>query len=386
MKSTQNKLTQLRKMIAAAAPVATMLLFVAGLAGQNANPPASKLKLETGEEIYRAGCVACHGPDGKGQSQSLSGFQRPDTFPDFTDCPGSTPEPDVQWRAVITNGGHARGFSQIMPSFGELLTPAQIDMVIGYLRQFCPEKAWPRGDLNLPRALITEKAFPEDETVVTSAFNAQGSPGISTAVVYEKRIGTHGQLEAEVPYNYTHDEGGWHSGFGDVLIGYKHVLFHSMKTGSIFSLLGEITTPTGDAAKGTGGGTTVFETSAAFGQILPKDGFVQVHTGAELPVHTDILPQAYYLRTALGKTFATGEGLGRRWSPMVEFVYDRDLLKGAPNNWTIVPEMQIPVSKRLHILGSVGYSFPVNYTDQRQRQVLFYLLWDFADGKLTQGW
>src|SRR5258707_1079477 len=65
--------------------------------------PASKLKLDTGSEIYHSGCVACHGPDGKGQAQSLAGFERPATFPDFTDCPTATPEPDIQWRAVITN-------------------------------------------------------------------------------------------------------------------------------------------------------------------------------------------------------------------------------------------------------------------------------------------
>ena len=28
--------------------------------------PASKLKLDTGKEIYEAGCIACHGPSGRG--------------------------------------------------------------------------------------------------------------------------------------------------------------------------------------------------------------------------------------------------------------------------------------------------------------------------------
>jgi hypothetical protein len=240
--------------------------------------------------------------------------------------------------------------------------------------------------LNLPRAFITEKAFPEDETVVTTTLNTQGAPGVGTAVVYEKRVGARGQIEAAVPYNFVHDSGSWQSGFSDLTVGYKQVLFHSMRTGSIFSLLGEVTAPTGDSVKGTGNGTTIFETSAAFGQLLPKDAFIQIHTGAELPAHTNVAPQAYYLRTTLGKTFATEGGFGRRWTPMAEFIYDRDLVKGAPNNWTILPGIQIPLSKRLHVLAGVGYAIPANHTEERQRQAMFYVLWDFADGKLTQGW
>ena len=115
-------------------------------------PPVTRLKLDTGKEIYDAGCVACHGPDGKGQSQNLAGFERPATFPDFSDCPTSTPEADVQWRSIITNGGSARAFSQIMPSFKDLLTQDQIGKAIDHLRSFCTEEAWPRGNLNFPRA------------------------------------------------------------------------------------------------------------------------------------------------------------------------------------------------------------------------------------------
>ncbi len=375
------RLPQVRHLRSPLFPVATLCAFVATLPGQN-----SRLKLDTGKEIYQAGCVSCHGPDGKGQSRNLAGFERPDTFPDFTDCRTSTPEPDVQWRAVVTHGGPARGFSQIMPSFQDMLTPEQVDKVVDYLRSLCREKSWPQGDLNLPLALVTEKAFPEDETVVTAAVNANGAPGVGSAVVYEKRIGARGQLEARVPYNFTHESGSWNSGFGDVLLGYKYAMFHSMKTGSIFSLLGEVTAPTGDAAKGTGGGSTVFEASAAYGQLLSANSFFQLHTGFELPAHTDILPRAYYLRTALGKTFATNGGLGRRWSPIAEFIYDRDLVKGAGNNWDIVPQIQIPLSKRLHILGSVGFRIPLNNTADRPRQLMFYVLWDYVDGRLTEGW
>jgi mono/diheme cytochrome c family protein len=346
----------------------------------------SRLKLDTGKEIYMAACASCHGQDGKGQSQDLAGFQRPSSFPDFTDCHGSTSEPDLQWRAVITNGGPARGFSQIMPAFRDALTQDQIGKVIEYLRSLCTEKAWPRGNFNLPRPLVTEKAFPEDEVVLTGGFNLHGAPGGGATVIYEKRIGPSGMIEAAVPYNVSQHSGVARSGFGDISLGYKRKLFDNLKAGSIFSVGGEVVAPTGNPRLGTGGGSPVFEPYAAYGQILPANSFLQLHTGYELSTQPDKVPRAYYLRTAIGKTFMTGGGLGRWWTPMTEFIADRDLVSGATTNWGVVPEIQIPLSKRLHILANVGFSIPVNNTPNRPKQFLIYFLWDYVDGTLKQGW
>jgi mono/diheme cytochrome c family protein len=347
---------------------------------------SSRLKLDTGKEIYRAACASCHGPDGRGQSQNLAGFQRPSSFPDFTDCHGATPEPDLQWRAVITNGGPARGFSQIMPAFKDALTPDQIGKVIEYLRSLCTESAWPRGNFNLPRPLVTEKAFPEDEVVLTGGLNLHGAPAGGATAIYEKRIGSSGMIEAAVPYNIAYDSGVSRSGFGDISLGYKRKLFDNLKAGSIFSLGGEVVAPTGNPRLGTGGGSPVFEGFAAFGQILPANSFLQFHTGYELSTQPDKVPRAYYLHTAIGKSFRPGGGLGRWWTPMTEFIADRDLVSGATMNWDVVPEIQIPISKRMHILANVGVSIPVNNTADRPKQFLIYFLWDYADGTLKQGW
>ena len=363
--------------------LSTLILWTGTAAAQTTT---SQLKLETGRQIWEAGCVSCHGANGSGQSRNLAGFEPPGTFPDFSDCPTSTVEPDIQWRAVITNGGPARGFSEIMPSFKDLLTQEQIGKVIDYVRGLCKEEAWPRGNLNLPRPMVTEKAFPESETVVSGAINAQGTPGLGSTVIYERRIGATAMMEAIVPFDFTHDTGSWGGAFGDVALGYKQKLFHSLQRGSIFSAGGELSAPTGNSTLGTGGESTVFEGFVAFGQILPSSGFFQLHTGVELPAHPEKVPKAYYLRTALGKTFATDAGLGRRWSPMVEFIADREFETGARTNWDVLPELQMPISKRMHLLGSVGVRIPVNNTVGRQRQVLFYALWDWMDGGLLQGW
>jgi mono/diheme cytochrome c family protein len=363
-----------------------MACLAGGLHAQATGATKSTLKLDTGEDIYKSGCIACHGPDGKGTPEAIAGFERPATFPDFSDCPTTTPEPDVQWRAQITNGGPARAFSQIMPSFKDMLTQEQINMVLQYLRSLCTEKSWPMGNLNFPRAFVTEKAFPEDEAVIASAFNVRGAPGGNVTAFYEKRIGPSAMVEAQVPYVVTHDAAGTHSSFGNIALGYKRKLWSSDARGAIFSAGGEIAVPTGNSSIGTGGESTVFELFTAFGKTLPKDSFAQVHTGFELPIHPDKTPRAYYLHTAIGKTFATEKGLGRRWSPMAEFIYDRDLVKGAFNNWDVIPQVQIPISKRMHILASVGLRLPVNNTAGRDRQLVFYVLWDYVDGGLKDGW
>src|SRR5437762_582058 len=97
------------------------------------------LRLKTGKDIFQAACVGCHGPEGKGMPQSTTGFTPPATFPDFTDCNGTTRELNRDWKAVIHNGGPARGFSEIMPSFTEALTADQIQKAVDYLRSFCSE-------------------------------------------------------------------------------------------------------------------------------------------------------------------------------------------------------------------------------------------------------
>jgi hypothetical protein len=163
-------------------------------------------------------------------------------------------------------------------------------------------------------------------------------------------------------------------------------MWSSLRTGSILSLQGSIIVPTGSRSRGFGSGTTTFETFAAFDQLFPTNTFVQLQAGALLPRHTEIAPQSLYWRTALGQSFANRQGLGRLWSPMVEFVANRDLVDGAKTNWDVVPEMQVTISRRQHVRANVGVSEPFTNTAGRQRQVIFYLLWDWADGKLTQGW
>ena len=347
--------------------------------------------LRAGIDIYRAACVSCHGPTGTGMPKTTVGFDAPATFPDFTQCDQTTPEENTAWKSIIRDGGPSRGFSQIMPSFGGALTPAQIDAVVEYLRSFCADTTWPRGELNLPRALVTEKAFPEDETVLTSAFNAQGGPGIDSELAYEHRLGKLTQLEVAIPFGFVQrDRGGMTGGIGDIAVGLKQVLHSHLAAdnsrGAIFSVQGEVSLPTGDEAKGLGTGETTFTVFGAYDVLFPGNVFLQAQGGVDLPRHTQTVPRTSFLRAAFGKSVSERDGLGRTWSPMFELAGQRDLERGARTQWDVIPELQVTLSARQHVRADLGYLIPVSDTAGRPRQIMLYVLWDWFDGGLFEGW
>jgi hypothetical protein len=341
---------------------------------------------EKGEQIYKNGCIACHGSNGQGAPQTQTVFTRPDTWPDFTRCDQTTPEPNSAWKAVIVHGGPARGFSQIMPAFGQLLTNEQIDDVIAYMRRFCTRIDYPRGELNLPRALVTEKAFPEDELVISTAMQATGAPSFTTDVIHEQTFAGRNQIEVDVPVNYADQNHNRTSGVGDITIGLKREMFSSLRTGSILSLQGGVLVPSGDSKRGFGAGTTTFEPFAAFDQLFKENTFVQFQAGADITVDSSKSPRSMFWYTTLGQALAPDHALGRLFSPMVELLATRDFQNGAKTDWDVLPEMQVTVSPRQHIRVNLGVRQPFTDTSGRSTQVVFYVLWDWADGKFWEGW
>jgi hypothetical protein len=343
----------------------------------------------TGEQIYRATCVACHGIDGKGQKQALLGFEPPDSFPDFTDCPVASSEPDAIWNAVIHRGGRVRGLSRIMPAFEDLLTDAEIDRLVQYLHSFCAEPRWPRGQLNFPRTFFTEKAFPENETVITFEMVPSHPRSIETKVGYEKRFGPRAQFEFTAPFvSHASPAGGgapWSRGLGDVTAALKYALYDSYERGSILSAGGEVKLPTGKENEGLGGGVTVLEAFGLYGQALPRDAFVQLHVGFESPTDRAIEPRSTFWRVAAGKTI-TPRRFGRIWTPMVELLGARELVKGAGAEWDVVPQMQVSLNVFQHIRLNVGMRLPVTDRRTRDKAFLTYILWDWADGGLFDLW
>lgn len=350
------------------------------------SPPA-KLKLNTGSEIYHAACVACHGPDGKGMPDTTVAFKKPSTFPDFTQCDQTTPELNKDWKATIRDGGAGRGFSRIMPAFGEALSSKQIDQVVQYLRGFCTDKRWPRGEFNLPLPQFTEKAFPENEVIITSRFNAQRAPGVTNDIISENTFGARDQLEVDVPIDFSRSVPGlWHGGVGDATIGLKHVVFANLHAGSILSGFGGIILPSGSTSHGFGTGVTQFETFASFAQLFPSESFVQLQAGTDQPTDPSKAPRSLFWRSAFGKTFRQSEGSGRMWTPMMEVIANKDFLPRTTPDWDIVPQFQVTLSQRQHVRVNLGARIPVTNTTDRPIQLVFYVLWDWFDGSLLKGW
>lgn len=338
----------------------------------------------SGKELYTQACANCHGTDGKGGSVKQLGLQI--APPDFTNCDFASREPDGDWIAISHQGGPARAFSTEMPAFGEALSVGELQKIMDYVRTLCTNDNWPRGELNLPRALITEKAYPEDEAVFSSFIDVENEGTVTNEIVYEQRFGARNQIEIVFPFGYSEmPGGGWSGGhLGDMAIGVKRVFYHNFNKGTIFSLTGEVILPTGDTTSGFGKGTTVLEPFASFGQLLPAGGFLHIQSGLEYPVLQDKAGNEAFWRAALGKSFNPNPW-GRTWSPMIEILGSKELESGAEIHWDVVPQVQITLNKRQNIMLNVGYRVPVDDAG-RDSQIMVYILWDWFDGGFFEGW
>src|SRR5262245_21096124 len=362
--------------------IATALLAASPLLAADPQLPATE-----GERIYQSVCATCHGSDGRGESGSRMFSLE---LPDFTDCSFAAREPDADFYAVAHEGGPVRAFSEIMPAHGASLGEEGIRAALTYLRSFCSDPGWPRGELNLPRALYTEKAYPEDEALITVDANANRETDVRIELLYEKRLGPKSQLELTLPFRVLEQDAGGatRGGIGDVAVGAKHVLAHSLERGNIVSLGGEVAFPSGDQDDGLGTGTTVFEPFLAAGQIFAGDGFLQAQLLGEIPVDPDRVDPEVQGRFALGWSLAQERGFGRVWTPILEFLATGVLPQDGTNEFEadLVPQLRVTLSRRQHLALDAGVRIPLTDPGSRPTRVAVYLLWDWFDGGLLEGW
>ncbi len=340
---------------------------------------------QTGKQIYETVCATCHGKGGLGDGPAAAALQAKPVS--FAECRFANREPDSDFLAVATLGGPARGFSPEMPPHGAAYSREQLQAVLAYIRTLCTDPRWPRGELNLPRPFLTEKAYPEDEAVWTTSVHTEGAGAVMHEVLYEKRFGPVNQLEITVPFGSV--EGGaddWSGGVGDVAVGVKRALYHSLEAGSILSVGAEVKLPTGSESKGLGKGTTVLEPFLSFGRLLPSEFFVHAQALAELVTDRDKGDHEAKWRAVLGRTFTQGE-FGRAWSPMVELQGTAEFGEAETEVlWDVVPQMQVTLNTRQHVMLNVGLMLPLTEADVRSARFMIYLLWDWFDGGFFEGW
>ena len=383
----------MRVLVCLSAVAASGFAFGAGARDASPLPDISRHEPSTtrwnradrsGEEIFRSTCAGCHAADGTGAPRTTVGFAVP--LPDFTDCNFTTREARSDWTAIVRDGGPVRGLSRIMPAFRDLLTAEEIARVVSYVQTFCQDKRWPRGEFNVPLAQTVEKAYPEDEMVLTSAVDTKGPGSVSNHLVIEKRFGARDQLEIDMPFGFVGREGqSWVGGLGDISIVPKHVFVNGVASGTIVSGSAGVILPTGDRSKNLGSGTTAFEANVLGAQLLPRRSYVQFQGGVELPADRSRAEQSASWGLALGTTVPFG-AISRGWSPMVEVTGSRDLVGGAPVEWNVVPQFQLTLSALQHVRASLGVDIPLTETDTRRPQLLFYVPWDTFDGSLFEKW
>ena len=129
--------------------------------------------------------------------------------------------------------------------------------------------------------------------------------------------------------------------------------------------------PTGKESEGLGNGYWIYEPFAMWGQFIGTNGFLQLHSGLEIPSDSAAGKEGF-LRTALGYTLSQDQGFGRAWSPMMEVIVAKP--EGGSTEWDLVPQVQVSLSKLQHVLLSVGVRVPLNEREERKPQVLTYVL------------
>jgi len=360
-------------------------------AGDAAHGEWSSLK--TGKEVYDAACVSCHGARGTGADRSMRGFDIPP--PDLTDCAFSTREPAIDWYGIAHSGGPTKGFNRIMPAFGDALSKQQLEAVVEHVKTFCRERrSWPVGELNLAKAMNTGKAFPENEVAWKMGATVKEPASLSGSLAVARRIGARHQLEAVLPVGVQQIERtdakgctslDWGAGVGDLGLAWKSVLWHSLAAGTIGSVSLDVFFPTGNRADGFGNAIFAFEPALRVAQLIPYVGFLQAQVGAELSTDTGVASHVLFWRAALGHTFRRG-GFGRAWSPGVEILGSAEFGDSTVVDWSVVPQLQVALSRRQHIRAAAGVRLPLNDFDERGIQLQAYLIWDWYDGGITEGW
>lgn len=321
-------------------------------------------------EMWTEWCARCHAQDGSGQTQEPTITVEP---LDFSDCKIASAEPDTDWELAIAQGGPAVGLSAQMPAFGDTLTPEQVHEFVAHIRGFCTERGWPHGNMNFPRPIFTEKAFPENEFILLPVVSHRAEVGetrndFDVVALYERRLGRRGMWEAAVPLSHRSTGGTPRRGIGDIELAYKHVLAADAARTRILSAGIDIALPTGSEGRELGKGTAVFEPYLAAGTIV-GDTYLQAQTKVELPADNAKASRAFVYNFYAGRDTSASPNT---WTLGIE-------LNGENSELALTPQIRKGLTKTGALGAAVGVRVPINERREQGTRMVGYLLWEYLD-------
>ncbi len=350
--------------------LAAALAFSAQAAPKPALPQPGEGGPATIPQMWGAWCARCHADDGTGKVTEPTITVVP---MDLTDCSWTTAEPDADWERAIAKGGPGVGLSPEMPGFEDSLTAAQIAGFVTHMRGFCRDAGWPSGNNNFPRAIITEKAFPENEFLLLPAISHETAPSsapatdFSLAAVFERRLGRRAMYEVGIPFYNWDFHSTRDSEIGDLWVAFKYAAYASAATPRIVSFGLEATLPTGQVYKGFGKGTVVFEPFVAAGTMV-GNWYVQANGKIELPVDP-LVDRAYLYNLYVGRDTSTAPDT---WTLGVE-------LNGENRQLWLTPQIRKGLTGTGALAASLGVSIPIKYRGEKVVSWVGYLLWEFLE-------
>jgi hypothetical protein len=275
-----------------------------------------------------AGCVSAR-PDGRGQSSPAASPARR-RFRTSLTAP-VTPEPDVQWRAVISHGGPARGSRRSCPRSGALArASARSSTTRAAVRG---RRAGRAATEFLDRS---SRRVPGERGVASGA----DERSIQRSLRHLRCASEVGNDRASLPRVFQRRRA-TRSGFGDVAIGAHAVAQRGLDP----QRRGRVERPHRQRGHRNRGLSAAFEACRLWPASSRRRFPVASGRGvSRIPTRSPGPLRAHRNRQDLQHR----RGLGRRWSPMAEVIADRDL-RPMPARIRRRAEIQI-LSRRLHVL------------------------------------
>ncbi|MBT8050156.1 MAG: cytochrome c [Xanthomonadales bacterium] len=340
---------------------------------------ATAANLERGAEVYAANCATCHGPAGWSDPDSPLVKGLGVVPADFSDALFNSREGEGEWTLVVTHGGAALGFSEVMPAFGGTLSDEDIENVLAHIKTLGGEHDYPDGALNLFLPIRTKKAFPEDEWVWKQRYTDQeGDNAWKNTLEYEFRLGQRWQgiLEA------THTVKGDDAEFGHFEPGFKYVLSHDKRKGSIYTVAAQVGVPLNSDEPWE------FLPYLAMGKIINDEWTFQGSARLKLDLEDSDHSSAEFA----GIVHWVHTPWPRSVFPGLEFIAEVPFERGTGPakvdavQFSVLPQVRIGISKRGHVAVNVGAEIPLNERDRYDWRAYVYLIWDFADGGFFEAW